>query len=89
MFRKRIKSQGLAEEFARRLARAVLLREKHAAMLNDYGRRLIDHAAFSAFLDLRALGASSRQQDTGRGAGDGGESPPRQPISEGGLYESL
>lgn len=81
----------LAVEFARRLARACWLQQRHAAMLSEDGRRLLDRAAFSAYLDLRALGAvdgqSFRREDTGHGAGDAGSNPAAQPAQEGGRYE--
>jgi hypothetical protein len=81
----------LAIEFARRLARAVWLRKQWAHLISDAGVRQLDHAAFSAYLDLRALGAvdgqSFRREDTGHGAGDAGSNPAAQPAQEGGRYE--
>lgn len=67
VFRKRKQQPELVSEFARRLARALMLRTHHERMLSLEGKRLLDHAAFSAFLDLRDLGASSSGEDTGRG----------------------
>ena len=91
----------LAMEFARRLGRAVWLQGNAATCFFQVGvdaagirmdiARLLDHAAFSAYLDLRALGAvdgqSFRREDTGHGAEDAGSNPAAQPAQEGGRYE--
>lgn len=39
-----------------RLQRLLALRDAHAAHLNDEGRRLLDHAIFTTFVDCRELG---------------------------------
>jgi hypothetical protein len=42
-----------------RLQRLQLLRDAHAPQLNEEGRRLLDHAIFTTFVDCRELGAES------------------------------
>jgi len=39
-----------------RLQRLLALRDVHATLLNDEGRRLLDHAIFTTFVDCRELG---------------------------------
>lgn len=39
-----------------RLQRLMALRDAHATHLNDEGRRLLDHAIFTTFVDCRDLG---------------------------------
>jgi hypothetical protein len=39
-----------------RLQRLLALRDAHATHLNDEGRRLLDHAIFTTFVDCRELG---------------------------------
>ena len=41
------------------LDRLQLLRDAHAPQLNEEGRRLLDHAIFTTFVDCRELGAES------------------------------
>ena len=43
-----------------RLQRLLALRDAHEAHLNDEGRRLLDHAIFTTFVDCRDLGGEAR-----------------------------
>ena len=43
-----------------RLQRLLALRDAHEAHLNDEGRRLLDHAIFTTFVDCRDLGGEER-----------------------------
>lgn len=42
-----------------RLQRLLALRDAHATHLNDEGRRLLDHAIFTTFVDCRELGGEA------------------------------
>ena len=42
-----------------RLQRLLALRDSHASHLNDEGRRLLDHAIFTTFVDCRELGGEA------------------------------
>lgn len=46
----------LAQERFQRLERLVCLRDMHADELNDEGRRLLQHAIFTTYMDCRDLG---------------------------------
>ena len=42
-----------------RLQRLLALRDAHISHLNDEGRRLLDHAIFTTFVDCRELGGET------------------------------
>ena len=42
-----------------RLQRLLALRDAHVSHLNDEGRRLLDHAIFTTFVDCRELGGET------------------------------
>jgi len=46
----------LAQERFQRLERLVCLRDMHADELNGEGRRLLQHAIFTTYIDCRDLG---------------------------------
>ena len=62
-----------------RLQRLLALRDAHATHLNDEGRRLLDHAIFTTFVDCRDLGgealASSLLTSLEGGAAEGAGEP--------------
>lgn len=53
-------SGGWLHQQLDRLQRLLALRDAHEAHLNDEGRRLLDHAIFTTFVDCRDLGGEER-----------------------------
>ena len=51
---------GWLSEQLQRLQRLLALRDAHASNLNSEGRRLLDHAIFTTFVDCRDLGGEAR-----------------------------
>ena len=51
---------GWLSEQLQRLQRLLALRDAHASNLNAEGRRLLDHAIFTTFVDCRDLGGEAR-----------------------------